>query len=230
MNRSNPSNSQQLLKASMMTLTEKQNDMKQNFWGPKTSVFAEDQRNFKKSNSVRLKKRNHTLYGVSIINLPSFETQGIVPCWKKVTYIKKRILQRKERTKNKQTNKPAGGGFTWKKKKRILIENKNKILTWSASRPKNLWLSKNLRVASSVNGLVIMYQCICTDPAEPAGIIIIECHIARVFSRLANTSKERETERALPSFVAWAASLWTHNIRSACSWKSDLADGSPISK
>jgi hypothetical protein len=28
-------------------------------------------------------------------------------------------------------------------------------------------------VASSVNGLVIMYQCICTDPAETAGIIII---------------------------------------------------------
>ena len=118
MNRSNPSNSQQLLKASMMTTIEKQNDMKQNFWGPKTSVFAEDQQNFKKSNSVPPQKRNHTLYGVSIINLPSFETQGIVPCWKKVTYIKKCILQCKQRTKKKGTNKPTeegGGGFPWKK-------------------------------------------------------------------------------------------------------------------
>lgn len=26
-----------------------------------------------------------TLYGVSIINLPSAETQGSVPCWKNVT-------------------------------------------------------------------------------------------------------------------------------------------------
>lgn len=32
-----------------------------------------------------------TLHGVSMINLPSFEIQGIVPCWKKVTCIQKII-------------------------------------------------------------------------------------------------------------------------------------------
>jgi hypothetical protein len=41
--------------------------------------------------SVRRKKKlkqiKGTLYGVSIIKLPSGETQGSVPCWKKVTYI-----------------------------------------------------------------------------------------------------------------------------------------------
>jgi hypothetical protein len=41
-------------------------------------------------------------------------------------------------------------------------------LTWSASKPKYLRVSKNLRVAASVKGLVIIYQWIGTVLLGPA--------------------------------------------------------------
>lgn len=93
---------------------------------------------------------NLTLYGVSIINLPSLDTQGIVPCWKNVTC------------------NPVSFSHCGSQSSMTELGSQN-FLTWSASRPKYLWLSKNLRVGSSVNGLVIMYQCIggvFTDPVD----------------------------------------------------------------
>lgn len=44
----------------------------------------------------------------------------------------------------------------------MTTENHVTILTWLGSKPKYLWVSKNFRVASSVKGLVIIYQWICT--------------------------------------------------------------------
>lgn len=90
---------------------------------------------------------DHTLYGVSMMNLPSLETHGRVPCWKKVTCIRKKCRPRSFPTESR----------------------KDVCLTWSTSKPKFLCLSKNLRVASSVNGLVIMYHGIGgTKPADNA--------------------------------------------------------------
>lgn len=106
--------------------------------------------------NFRKKKKGgegHTLYGVSIINRPSLETQGMVPCWKKVTYIKE--VSFKVRTKKKWFYQISKNEKYWRD------------LTWSDSRPKYLWLSKYLRVASSVNGLVIIYQCINAEPEPP---------------------------------------------------------------
>jgi hypothetical protein len=95
----------------------------------------------------KLKQIKGTLYGVSIIKLPSGETQGSVPCWKKVTYI------------NGIKPKIVVNGFKYRKRS---PEKSCIILTWSGSKPKYRRLSKNLRVASSVKGLVIIYQWICT--------------------------------------------------------------------
>lgn len=97
------------------------------------------------------------------------------------------------------------------------------FLTWSASRPKYLWLSKNLRVGSSVNGLVIMYQCIGVTLAEPG-----RNRVMRVAGRI-NKENPRCGRWYSPSFIDWAANLWRHKIRSAWSWKSDFPDGSPMS-
>jgi hypothetical protein len=101
-----------------------------------------------------LKKKTqteNTLYGVSIINLPSGDTHGRLPCWKKVTceieeYIKDTLSSELMHLRSME------------------IFNKNKnvnhvtVLTWLGSKPKYLWVSKNLQVASSVKGLVIIYH------------------------------------------------------------------------
>lgn len=67
-----------------------------------------------------------------------------------------------------------------------------------------------------------MYQWIGTKPPEPASNKIIRAACQMKY-------KQTECRITLPSFVDWAASLWTHKIRSAWSWKSDFPDGSPIS-
>lgn len=102
-------------------------------------------------------------------------------------------------------------------------ERKELTFTWSASRPKYLWLSKNLRVGSSVNGLVIMYQCIGVNLAEPAYTRLI-----RITSQT-NCVGTGYRSQYSPSLTDWDAKLWTRKILSAWSWKSDLLDGSPMS-